>query len=298
VVLGYHRVTDASPDPYGMRVSPRNFAEHLEVLRQSATPLRLQDVAASVSGGSIPRGAVAVTFDDGYADNLITTKQLLERFEMPMTFFVTAGALGSEFWWDELERILLFAKRLPPELSLRVGDAELSWRAGGLDESIGREQLLLAVSRRMEPLGEAGRVAALEELQRWAGPSQRLEPVHRAVTAEELLELATGGLVEIGSHTSTHPRLARLSQGDQKKEIEGSGKRLRDLLGSEIRSFSYPHGSLSGETVALVREAGYRRACTSDPDVVSGRTDLLQIPRFWVPDCDGDGLARWLRRWL
>lgn len=298
VVLGYHRITDASPDPYGMRVSTANFLEHLEALRQLATPLRLRDLAASVSGGSIPRGAVVVTFDDGYADNLITTKQRLERLEIPMTFFVATGALGSEFWWDELERILLFAKRLPAELSLRVGDATLSWRASDPDDPIERVRLLRVASRWMEPLAEASRVAAFEELRGWAGPSQCLEPVHRAATAQELVELAAGGLVEIGAHSATHSRLASLSQGDQRKEIEGSGKQLRDLLGSEIHSFSYPHGSLSRETVALVREAGYRRACISDPDVVSGRTDLLRIPRFWVPDCDGDGFARWLRRWL
>jgi peptidoglycan/xylan/chitin deacetylase (PgdA/CDA1 family) len=298
VVLGYHRVTDASPDPYGMHISTANFTEHLEVLHQFAAPLRLRDLAAGVSGGSIPRGAVVVTFDDGYSDNLIPTKRLLERFEVPMTFFVATGALGGEFWWDELERILLFAKRLPAELSLRVGGATLSWRASDPADPIERERLQRLASGWMEPLDETSRAAALEELQRWAGPSQRLEPAHRAATAQELLDLAAGGLVEIGAHSATHPRLARLSQSDQRKEIEGSGKQLRDLLGSEIHSFSYPHGSLSHETVALVREAGYRRACTSDPDVVSGRTDLLRIPRFWIPDCDGDGFARWLRRWL
>lgn len=298
VVLGYHRVTDASPDPYGMHVSTQHFMEHLEVLRQCATPMRLRDLAASVSAGSIPRGAVVVTFDDGYADNLVPTKQLLERFETPMTFFVATGAMGSEFWWDQLERILLFAKQLPSELSLRVDGATLSWRASDSGDATGGEGLLRVVSRWMEPLDEVGRAAALEELQRWAGPSQRLQPVHRAATAEELLRLAAGGLVEIGAHTATHPLLARLSQSDQRKEIAGSGRQLRDLLGSEIHSFSYPHGSLSRETVELVREAGYRRACTSDPDVVSGRTDLLRIPRFWAPNRNGDGFAHWLRRWL
>jgi peptidoglycan/xylan/chitin deacetylase (PgdA/CDA1 family) len=51
-------------------------------------------------------GAVAITFDDGYADLLANAKPLLERADVPATAFVVAGGLGRPFWWDELAALL------------------------------------------------------------------------------------------------------------------------------------------------------------------------------------------------
>ena len=69
----------------------------------------------AVSGGDVPSAGVVVTFDDGYADNFHNAKPLLERYEIPATVFVTTGYLQDqrEFWWDELERILLQPGTLP-----------------------------------------------------------------------------------------------------------------------------------------------------------------------------------------
>ena len=69
----------------------------------------------SPSGWSIhPQLSVAVTFDDGYADNLYEAARLLKRYDTPATFFITTGYIGTgyEFWWDELERIVPAEKYL------------------------------------------------------------------------------------------------------------------------------------------------------------------------------------------
>ena len=110
VILLYHRVADLPSDPQLMAVTPRHFAEHLEVIRQSCRPLRLHDL-----GEALPDRSVVVTFDDGYADNLHHAKPLLAAHDVPATVFVTSGYVGSdrEFWWDDLERILLETPSLP-----------------------------------------------------------------------------------------------------------------------------------------------------------------------------------------
>ena len=110
LILLYHRVANAEPGPHanvsGLSVTPEHFEQQLAVLRRRFAPLRLRDLLESPPRFRHP--AVAVTFDDGYADNLHAALPLLERFGIPATFFVTSGMLGGqrEFWWDTLERWL------------------------------------------------------------------------------------------------------------------------------------------------------------------------------------------------
>ena len=132
VILLYHRVAELGSDPWGLYVSPRHFAEHLEVLREYNHPMRLQHLAQGLYRRKRARRPVAITFDDGYADNLHNAKPLLERYDIPATVFVTTGYLGNEreFWWDELERLFLQPGTLPETLHLNVNGSAYEWEMG------------------------------------------------------------------------------------------------------------------------------------------------------------------------
>ena len=111
-------------------------------------------------------------------------------------------------------------------------------------------------------------------------------------TAEEIVALAEGGLVEIGAHTATHPRLPGLEREAQLEEIRSSKQRLEQLLERSIESFSYPHGEYDRTTVDCVREAGFARACASGERAVTSRARVFEIPRIQAPDVSGEELAR------
>src|SRR5215218_491100 len=132
VILLYHRVAELRSDPWGLGVTPRHFAEHLKVLRQYAHPIGLQQLVQGLRDGVLPERSVAVTFDDGYADNLHGAKPLLERYDIPATFFLTTGFLGQEreFWWDELDRLLLQPGILPERLNLSINGNSYQWELG------------------------------------------------------------------------------------------------------------------------------------------------------------------------
>ncbi|HET9531812.1 MAG TPA: polysaccharide deacetylase family protein, partial [Blastocatellia bacterium] len=107
VILMYHRVAEVRSDPWSLCVTPQHFAEHMEILRRHARPISLRELTGALREGSVPRRSVVVTFDDGYLDNLKNARPLLERYDIPATFFIATGYLGGEreFWWDELERM-------------------------------------------------------------------------------------------------------------------------------------------------------------------------------------------------
>ena len=66
-------------------------------------------LVAGLRGGGLTGREVAITFDDGYRDNLTSAKPILERAEAPATVFITMDRLGAarEFWWDELAHMCL-----------------------------------------------------------------------------------------------------------------------------------------------------------------------------------------------
>src|SRR5690348_413658 len=122
IILLYHRITISDSDPWALNVSPANFAGHLEVLKSTRRLVCVDDLVTGVSIGRSLDGRVAITFDDGYADNLYDALPLLEHFEVPATFYLTSTGFDGpgEFWWDELERLIIQPGVLPATLSLTI----------------------------------------------------------------------------------------------------------------------------------------------------------------------------------
>jgi peptidoglycan/xylan/chitin deacetylase (PgdA/CDA1 family) len=226
VILGYHSIAEMPSDPYSLGITPHHFAEQLEILRNYGHPVSLQELLRALRYGHVPRRAVVLTFDDGYADSLYTAKPLLERYHVPATVFMTTGVLGREFWWDELERLLLTPETLPENLSLTIRDTTYEWTVSDVGENRLRQaatdprlRLLWSLYRDLQPLSEEERQQVLARLRIWAGAASPDQLSRRALSADEVLELAQGGLIEVGAHTVTHRPLAGFSPALQRSEI-------------------------------------------------------------------------------
>jgi peptidoglycan/xylan/chitin deacetylase (PgdA/CDA1 family) len=307
LILLYHRVAEADRDPWSLCVSPRHFAEHLAVLAGRVRPLGLL-----AGGRAAARRSVAITFDDGYADALEAAHPLLERHGAPATVFVATGGVegGDPFWWDRLAALLAPPRSLLATLELRargrVHRFELDPESGGeprvRERGLGfgardapRARLHDALHRLLGGLEAREREEVLDALGAWAGAAAP-GPGERALRREEIAKLAAGGLVEIGAHTVSHPRLAELAPEARDREVRESQAFLGDLVGRRVTSFAYPHGRHDAATRRILVESGFERACTSRAGTVRPHGDPLELPRVAVPDCDGEGLARLLRR--
>jgi peptidoglycan/xylan/chitin deacetylase (PgdA/CDA1 family) len=315
LILCYHKIHELCSDPR-LCVTPSHFAEHLEVLRQHARPIRLQHLSQALLNESLPDRSVVVTFDDGYADNLYNAKPLLERYDIPATVFVITGYMGHnrEFWWDELERLFLRPDALPEKLDLSVNGSTYHWQldaAGNHSEEAFRRRwrpgeetsssyhsLRKSLWKLLRPMADEERQRALRELRGWAGVEAVVRPSHRPLSLEEVVALGEGGLVEVGAHTVTHPALRKLSPDLQRDEISGSKSRLEAILDRPVIGFSYPYGILSEQTVGIVQKAGFSCACSTRADAVRISSERFQLPRVEVQDSNGEELARQLSRWF
>jgi peptidoglycan/xylan/chitin deacetylase (PgdA/CDA1 family) len=327
VVLRYHALTEgaeqvlyAAPD-ICLPVDVFRLQMAFAARAYSVVPLD-ELVAALERGHKLPPRALAITFDDGYADNLEQARPCLAQHGLPATVFVTAGAVGAtrEFWWDELEGRLLDDRPLPSTLALEVAGVSHRWELGPAataatvtrevqrawkpwedNHPSARHALYRNLYDQLFPLSTAERVAALDTIATWAQAPAGARPSHRSLTERELAELARDPVIEIGCHTMSHPPLATLAPAAQRDEIVQARTRLQAIAGRPIQSFAYPYGrrrDYDAGTVALVRELGFAGACSNFPGLAARGTDAFQVPRLQVRDWDGDTFARQLDTWL
>ncbi len=103
-ILTYHRVNPDHPRDR-LTVHPAAFAEQMELLAGSGRPVVSLTTAARMLGGSGPvqGDPVALTFDDGYQDNLRHAAPVLERLGLPAAIFVVTGLAGTPGTLDRYE---------------------------------------------------------------------------------------------------------------------------------------------------------------------------------------------------
>jgi peptidoglycan/xylan/chitin deacetylase (PgdA/CDA1 family) len=101
-------------------------------------------------------------------------------------------------------------------------------------------------------------------------PQWNVAPDHpdyheRVMTAEQIVSLSNHPTIHIGSHTLTHPNLAKLKPQDIKVELLESKIYLKKLLGYNIDNVALPHGSYNQTVLAIAQEVGYKKIYTLDP---------------------------------
>lgn len=105
------------------------------------------------------------------------------------------------------------------------------------------------------------------------------------MSADQVKELAASGM-EIGSHTSTHLRMAGADAEQLKAEVNESRTSLGELVGAPIRGFAYPYGSMDKAAQHAVRDAGYDYACAVMTPMA--QLGFMTLPRMFIAECDGD----------
>jgi peptidoglycan/xylan/chitin deacetylase (PgdA/CDA1 family)/glycosyltransferase involved in cell wall biosynthesis len=106
-------------------------------------------------------------------------------------------------------------------------------------------------------------------------------PSRTSLSADQIRSLDRSG--EVGGHTVTHADLGRLGAEGQRSEIADNKRCLEDIIGRRMRSFAYPYGSSTPDTVRILREAGYDGAVLAGNATAPTQfVDQYQLPRLPV----------------
>lgn len=285
-IVRHHRVYSEPEKPlYRLGVSERVMEAQLAMLKSAGlSPLTVSEGLSRLAENT--RGHwVAMTFDDGYADNISRALPLLRKFGARATFYLTSGLIERRraAWWDVLAHALETSAR--PELDWAVANGERVALETGSEA--GRRAALRALLPGMRSRPET-RDAALARLRQDLGVTAPA-PCEFATWAEAA-RLREAGM-EIGAHTLTHPHLSLLTPAEQRLEIHGSAALIAERLGIVPSGFAYPGGDYDPASVAAVRATHATHAVTTRlGDPVPG-ADPWTLPRRGLSEgaCLGPG---------
>ncbi len=274
----FHRVLPA-PDPlFPDEIDRVRFDEICAWLSVWFNVMPLGGAVARLQAGSLPDRALAITFDDGYADNHDIALPVLKSHGLTATFFVATGFVdGGRMWNDTVVESLRGCKSPTLELSdLRLPDIGVQV----LDTPAQRRSAITALLGAIKYLPPQERQAVVDTV---AERAQAPLPTTLMMTSAQVRALADAGM-EIGAHTITHPILACLDDEAALREMRTSRATLESLLDRPVLSFAYPNGRPGRDylprDVALARQAGFQLAVSTAPGAARAGDDIFQLPRF------------------
>jgi peptidoglycan/xylan/chitin deacetylase (PgdA/CDA1 family) len=293
VVLMYHRVTRANHDLHGLAVTPDEFRDQMDLLRREYQPVPLAQLASAVREGWLPERGVAVTFDDGYLDNLVEASPILLDAGIPATFFFTDHALTGQmpFWWDVLEAAFFGGHDVPERLTLEFEGQPRVWLTGTPQA---RADAHWALYHLLRTAPDPRRSALVTRIAEWSGCSWDQLP--RVMSGPQLIDLSRRPGHSIGGHGSAH--LSYSSHPDEvvRADVVDNRSRLEAVIGRLVTSFAYPYGDHHDSAVEIVEDAGYRGAVTCVDQAIRLDAHPLRLPRIAVTPRDEVPLAERLRQ--
>ncbi len=270
-VFIYHRVV-AEPDPLlPDEPDARRFAQELDWIGEWFQVLPLREAVQRLYDRSLPPGAAAITFDDGYSDNHDVALPLLRARGLSATFFVAPGFLDGGTMFND--RVIEAVRGWPAaELSV-PGIGRLA-----TDSVEAKRQAIARVLAGVKRLPPVERERAVADLSAACAPRSDL-----MMSTSNVRALHAAGMT-IGAHTVNHPILTSLDRRTAEREIAESRERLESITGARVDLFAYPNGSpgadYGAEHVALVRRLGFQAAFSTAWGVADAGADRFQLPRF------------------
>lgn len=266
-ILMYHNFSGPSGSDCG--------ALGVEGIRRQFTYLRehFRVVPLSQLAGQLARGrkldplTVALTIDDGRRNCYEFFFPLLKEFEFPATFFVVSSFIRGDDWiWTD--KVMWLSEQANPPQELLLPNLDAAFRS----------------LNRIRPEERNARIEALARSMNVTIPP--MAPSKYAPCSwSELREMADSGLMEIGSHTVTHPILSSITDEESWDELTRSRTEIEEGVGQSVKSFCFPNGmpgDFRPSQVQQVERAGYQCSVVADFGMVSPASDRYRLPRIGV----------------
>lgn len=218
---------------------------------------------------------IALTFDDGYANNFKYAIPILKKHNIPASFYITTIHNENEFLWPDFIDLVSF-----------YSDKKTITFNG--KEFVKNKKEFYSGNKSLK--SELKRVS-FDKIQQvyeifnddWQKIKQKkLDDYWQLMTEDQIKEIAKHPLFTIGSHGSTHTNLVAISTHDSKEEILHSKKELEKICNTKITEFAFPFGYYSEELVDYCSEIGYSKILLVDYNNNEDKKNELLKNRFVI----------------
>ena len=279
VILCYHNVGAAGRGYLGdtRSIPAADFEAQMRWLKANVDVVSLDEIT---SNGSLARHQVAITFDDGYLNNVETVMPIMQDLGLPMTWFVATKFVDNADklpWWDMIDLLMQQSSG-----SVEFTEAEVR---GVYDLSKEQDRTWLNKSLRaiVKSVPRERRDVIIAELAQQLARHIEI-PANAFARPSEIAAIEWDGL-EIGGHTVSHPNLATCEPTSRLDELQTGKNRLEQISGQKLNWFAYPFGgpdTYDTATAEAVRESGFRGAVTLDSGLVSKNINPYMLPRLAI----------------
>jgi peptidoglycan/xylan/chitin deacetylase (PgdA/CDA1 family) len=259
-IIIYHGVCQRNPTLINsLFVTASTFQRHLQFYSRYFNIVSLDDYFAGRF--SEDRFNICITFDDGFANNYRYVLPLIEKYQVPATFFITAiRQAGYDILWnDHLALLQKFGpSRLPFEDDSYRRDKHRRYLSSA------RNMLLREYLRKDRFPIKAEFIRQTSQLARIARTTAG-EDYWLQMTEEEIAGLASSPYAAIGCHGYYHNDLSMLALADATAEMVDSRQYLEKITGRSVQAIAFPYGAYTREVVAAAAEtAGFQQLLAVD----------------------------------
>jgi peptidoglycan/xylan/chitin deacetylase (PgdA/CDA1 family) len=275
-IFYYHRVNDDN-DPFFSAISTSLFEQQMHYLARHYRVLSMTQLLRHLQAGDSLETVVAITFDDGYADNYHNAFPILQRFGLPATIFLTTGSIDSPqpLWFEQLAEVV--KKTTREFIDVEIDVPRRLWMRTQKERLASNEAILHG----LRVLEDSERQVRLAEILQYLGPVTTSERRNKMLTWDQVRRMKECG-IDFGGHTVNHPFLSRMPLSSATWEISECKRRIEEELQHAVEYFAYPNGRAQdfGETSKeLLRSAGYRAAVTTIWGMNYRSTDAMELRR-------------------
>ena len=244
-LLLYHGVTASESEGIenfsGKHISAQEFEEHIKHISENCNVLSMDDIVELHKNNQpYPDRAVAVTFDDGFENNHSVAVPILEKYNCPAVFYITAGIIETEimFWVDKIEDCINRCQHDSINIQL---DEMRSFDIRTNEEKIDAVNEIKSYCKKATS-AEKNRV--IDEVIAKSGitPAVRDTDNYKKMSWQQVREIHEHQLFTIGGHSMYHDVLSSLPENELRKDIKDSIDLLSEKCGDQIVHYAYPEG--------------------------------------------------------
>jgi len=257
------------------------FRKYMKLLSREGNPVSMHEVVRMhKSKIKFKNKSFAITFDDGFENNLKNALPILRYYNVPATIYLTTNFVNKNemSWIDKIEHAIERTKKNKIYISVLKKEYKLSSKSEKI-AFLDRIRLFVKNNNKIKPYTFAKKIINRLGFKEISNLKNELD---KKLSWSQINFLKKNKLINLGLHGHTHQILTYLNDSELKSEITQPYKLLKRKAGISSQHFSYPEGlkfCYSKKIISLLKRKKFLCSPTAIFGFNSSKTDLFHLKR-------------------